>query len=302
MFESVSMEVIVNAFDAWLDHQDCSAHTRRAYRSDVQQFAAWFTEHTGESFNAAVVTDFDVRDWRDRLITTHKPASVNRKLAALGRFFAWAIAAGQATVDPTVHINGIEEQPTAPKALLAQDVTRILRQARKANSRDAALLEVLAATGLRVSEVAALTLGDLELGERSGWVTVRSGKGRKQRRVPLHVRARQQVVQYLQTRGISFNEVTLATQSNSPLFLSQKGAAMTSYAVWYTVKKYAALAGVEHVTPHSFRHTVATRLVRNPDVDLVTAATFLGHSRLDTTARYARPSADDLARAATQLE
>ena len=73
---------------------------------------------------------------------------------------------------------------------------------------------------------------------------------------------------------------------------------MTSYAIWGLVKKYAAEAKVEHVTPHSFRHTVATRLVRNPNVDLVTAAAFLGHSRLDTTARYSQPNAEDLEKAA----
>ena len=76
---------------------------------------------------------------------------------------------------------------------------------------------------------------------------------------------------------------------------------MTSYAIWGLVKKYAAEAGVEHVTPHSFRHTVAMRLVRNPNVDLVTAAAFLGHSRLDTTARYSQPNAEDLERAAREL-
>jgi hypothetical protein len=67
--------------------------------------------------------------------------------------------------------------------------------------------------------------------------------------------------------------------------------------VYYTVKNYAALASVENMSPHTFRHTVATQLVRDPEVDLVTAATFLGHGRLDTTARYSRPSVEDLAEA-----
>lgn len=90
-------------------------------------------------------------------------------------------------------------------------------------------------------------------------------------------------------------------RGDEPLFLSQKGGAVSSYAVWYTVKKYAQLAGVENVSPHTFRHTVATQLVRDPEVDLVTAATFLGYSRLDTTARYSQPSEDDLAEAAERL-
>lgn len=68
---------------------------------------------------------------------------------------------------------------------------------------------------------------------------------------------------------------------------------MSPYAVWYTVKKYARLAGVKDVTLHTFRHSVATQLVRDPEIDLVTAATFLGHSRLDTTAQYSRPGEED---------
>lgn len=82
------------------------------------------------------------------------------------------------------------------------------------------------------------------------------------------------------------------------LFSSRLKKPLTAYAIWSVVKKYVSEAEMEHVSPHSFRHTVATRLVRNPPVGLVTAATFLGHSRLDTTARYAQPSEEDLARAA----
>lgn len=119
------------------------------------------------------------------------------------------------------------------------------------------------------------------------------GKGRKQRKVPVHVRARRALGEYLEERG--------GPAGDAPLFLSQKGGAVSSYAVWYTVKKYAQLAGVENVSPHTFRHTVATQLVRDPEVDLVTAATFLGHSRLDTTARYNQPGEDDLAEAAERL-
>lgn len=89
--------------------------------------------------------------------------------------------------------------------------------------------------------------------------------------------------------------------AEEPQLLSQKGGATTSYAIWYAVKKYAQLAGVGDVSPHSLRHTVAARLVRDPEVDLVTAATFLGHSRLDTTARYSRPTEEALAEAGDRL-
>jgi len=283
---------VFKQFHTHLEARDKSLHSIRAYLSDLRQFAAWFAEHTGEPFALEATTEYDVRDWRDHLAATMKPATVNRKLASLSALYRWAGETGQSERDPTRYVNGIKQQPVAPKALSKQDLTRILRAARKDNKRDTALLEFLAATGLRASEVAGLTVSDVELNERSGWVTVR-GKGRKQRNVPLHARGRRALSEYLKERG--------DPAGDEPLFLSQKGGAITPYTVWYTVKKYAALAKVEGVSPHTFRHTVATQLVRDPEVDLVTAATFLGHSRLDTTARYSQPSAEDLEEAANRL-
>ena len=189
-------------------------------------------------------------------------------------------------------MKGVEQQTLAPKALADEDVRRILRKARKDNLRDWAILELLAATGLRVSEAAALNYGDLELTGKTGWLTVRMGKGKKTRRVLINEKAGEVLKEYL--AGKNLNGAT-------PLFSSRLQKPMTSYAIWGLVKKYAAEAGVANVTPHSFRHTVATRLVRNPNVDLVTAAAFLGHSRLDTTARYSQPNAEDLERAAGEL-
>jgi integrase/recombinase XerC len=79
------------------------------------------------------------------------------------------------------------------------------------------------------------------------------------------------------------------------------GERLSAYAIWYTVKKYARLAKIAGVTPHTFRHTVATRMVRDPEIDMVTAATFLGHTRLETTARYSQPNEDDLSTAVEEL-
>lgn len=284
----------IEAFQRWLESHDRSPHSIRAYLSDLRQFAGWFEEHTGEQFGPAAVTEYDVRGWRDALAAKDRPATVNRKLASLATFFRWTIESGQSNQDPSRFVNGVAQQPAAPKALPEQAVTRIMRKVHQSNnSRDIALLELLAATGLRVSEVAALTAGDITLGERSGWVLVRSGKGRRQRRVPINAKARRAIIKYLEERN--------PPERAASLFLTQRGLPMTTYAIWYTVKKYAAQAGVEGVTTHSWRHTVATRLVRDPAVDLVTAAAFLGHARLDTTARYSQPGEDDLAEAAERI-
>lgn len=299
--DNATTDVLVDDFKEWLIKHDRSAHSIRAYLSDVRQFVAWCVQHSNEPFTPAAVADEHVQDWRDHLEDEAMPATVNRKLAALSTFFRWAIEAKLVTSDPTANINGVEQQAVAPKALSEAAMNKILRKAREGgNLRDHALLELLAATGLRAAEAASLTVGDLTLGERSGWVTVRLGKGRRWRRVPIHVRARRALSAYLEQEQLG-EPATRAAHAAEPLFRNRAGDPLTSFALWYTVKKYARLAEVGGVTPHTFRHSVATRLVRDPQVDLVTAATFLGHSRLDTTARYSRPSEDDLARAAERV-
>jgi integrase/recombinase XerC len=293
-------EILLASFKKWLVRHDRSAHSIRAYLSDVRQFISW-CGGAEKPFQPANVDDEDVQDWRDHLEQKAMPATVNRKLAALSTFFRWAIEARLVASDPTANINGVEQQAVAPKALTEAAMNRILRKAKESgNLRDYALLELLAATGLRASEAAGLTVGDLALGERSGWVTVRIGKGRRRRKVPVHLRARKALMAYLEGEKLAEPEVR-ESSPGEPLFRSRAGKPLTSYALWYTVKKYARLAAVDGVTPHTFRHSVATRLVRDPETDIVTAATFLGHSRLDTTARYSQPSEEDLTRAAERV-
>lgn len=294
-------EVLLEGFKKWLVRHDRSAHSIRAYLSDIRQFISWCGGNRERSFELALIDDEDVQGWRDHLEPKAMPATVNRKLAALSTFFCWAIEAKLVASDPTANINGVEQQPVAPKALSEAAMNKILRKTKESgNLRDHALLELLAETGLRASEAASLTVGELTLGERSGWVTVRMGKGRRRRKVPIHLRARRALIAYLEQEQLS--ETTARTaRAAEPLFHNRAGEPLTPYALWYTVKKYARLAEIERVTPHTFRHTVATRLVRDPETDLVTAATFLGHSRLDTTARYSQPSEEELTYAAERM-
>ena len=302
--DNATIDTLLTSFETWLKGRGRSTHSLRAYLSDVRQFAAWLTQHTHDPFTLAAVDGEDIQDWLDYLSQSLNamPATVNRKLAALSTFFRWAGEAKLVTSDPTANITGVEQQPVAPRVLTEAAMNKILRKAKEGgNLRDHALLELLAATGLRAAEAASLTLGDLSLGERSGWVTVRLGKGRRRRKVPIHLRARKALSAYLEQEQLADSSAR-AARTAEPLFRSRMGEPLTPYTLWYTVKKYARLAEVEGVTPHTFRHSVATRLVRDPQVDMVTAATFLGHSRLDTTARYSRPSEDDLARAAERVQ
>jgi integrase/recombinase XerC len=139
---------------------------------------------------------------------------------------------------------------------------------------------------LRISELAALKVEDLEIGERSGWVHVRQGKGGKSRRVPLNNQVRQALSAYLAERG---------QDKSDRLFLGQRGP-MGEWGVHELVKKYAYQARLEDVTAHTLRHTFAKNLV-DAGVPLDQVATLLGHESLDTTRVYTKPSEKDLEQA-----
>ena len=194
--------------------------------------------------------------------------------------------------DPTDEIKGVSQVKAAPKALNRLELRRLLREVHKAgDKRDIALVEVLANTGLRVGELAKLAFHDLELSERKGKLAVRSGKGAKYREVPLNADARRALHEYL---GL------WAWEGERPLFLGQRGNALTPSAIWRVVKKYGERAGLA-ISPHTLRHTFGTRLVRRKGIHLVTVAAMMGHESLDTTAIYTQPSEEDMTEAVETL-
>lgn len=303
------MSEFVEQFTTYLQSQDRSAHTVAAYTRDVAAFFAWLPEQLGKSVSLVEVTPFDVQKYRDHLVAEgRKPAGVNRALAALRVCFTWAVQTRQASTNPARDVQGIQQARRNPKALTAQEVYRLQREAAaqrqlaqaKAGEevpsavvdaiRDEVLLNLLLYTGLRVSECAALRVDDVVLNGKSGKVIVRSGKGRKYREIPLHKEARKALTAYLDVRP--------GDQSKT-LFLGQRGA-LGARGIQFRIAALGAAAGVP-VTPHVLRHTFATRLLREAKADLVTVAALLGHSSVATTAIYTQPSEADLAQAVAGL-
>jgi len=298
-------------FVTHLRAQDRSAHTIAAYQSDVVAFLAWLEAQLGKAVAPVEVTTFDVQKYRDALEDANrKPAGVNRRLAALRTFFAWAISAGHASVNPVQSVRGVKQDARTPKALTAQEVYRLQREAAaqrqlaqaKAGDdtsptlvdtlRDEALLNLLLYTGLRVSECADLRVADVVLNGKDPRVIVRAGKGRKYREIPLHKEARKAVGAYLAVR--------LADRGEA-LFLGQRGA-LGARGMQFRIAALAEAAGLKDVTPHVLRHTFATRLLREAKVDLVTVAALLGHSSIATTQIYTQPSEGDKAAAVAGLK
>lgn len=285
----------VVAFVAELRRQETAPKTWQNYRSDLACFGRWFAGVNDEPFAAAAVTPSDIRDYRSYLIQEERrtPATVNRRLAALRKFFAWAKATGLVTDEPTLAVKGVEASPRAPKALEKRELDKLVRTVeRHGSTRDQAIVLTLRHTGLRVSELCALRLGDVTIGERSGQVVVRSGKGSKYRTVPLNVDARRAITAYLAVRP---------AVSDDHLFIGQRREGLRPAAVEDLVKKYARLAGLADVTPHTLRHSFGKHLL-DAGESLVAVAALLGHSRLETTAIYTHPSDRDLAHAVERLE
>jgi integrase/recombinase XerD len=289
------VDQLVGRFLQDLERQEVSPKTRASYRLDLLHFAGWFARTVGETFSAEAVTPTDVREYRGYLLNVEKrqPATVNRRLAALRRFFQWARAIGLAKELPTDNVKGVASSPRAPRWLEKREVDRLIRTVeRHGNTRDLAIVLTLRHTGIRVSELSSLTVGDVEISERQGSLTVRSGKGGKFRVLPLNVDARQAIATYLKVRP---------AVSTDHLFLGQRGQGVGSRAVELVITKYARLAGLEDVTPHTFRHSFGKHAL-DAGADLVSVAALLGHQRLETTAIYTTPSQRDLERVVEKLE
>jgi integrase/recombinase XerD len=270
---------LLAAFHNHLTSQQTAPNTLRSYLGDMKAFIAWFERSNSEKFEPSSTVRRDIQEWRDFLLTTSKPISVNRKLSSLRIFFEWAERKGLTTSDPTRRVHGVKFANNPPHTPSDASVEKILRAARTQGSpRDRSLLELLASTGLRVAELIGLHRSDLELGEASAWLNIPAGKGCQARRIPLNVRTRMALREYLVTEE--------SMPADGSLFMNRFRKAMTPYSIWYTVRKYTTLADEEGITPRSLRNAVVAKLSRNPHVSLVAAAAFLGQKRLDALAHF----------------
>lgn len=295
-------------FEAYLKSQDRSPLTSQAYLSDLRQFAAWFEQTNGETPTPKRVTVLDVRDYRQYLLTVRnrKPSTINRHLASIAVWLDWAMTTGQISHNPARQVRGMNSVPQPPKWLTRQEEGALLRQVERAVQsaktepakrqalRNRALVVGMLNTGLRAGEICNLRMGDIEISERKGQVTVRSGKGNKQRSVPLNKQARQALAAWLDVRpDVDSNWV----------FTGQRGNKLSTSALRRVISDlaHAAKLDPQEVSPHTLRHTCAKRLV-DVGVSLEKVATLLGHSNLNTTRIYLIPGQQDLEYAVELLE
>ena len=261
----------------WLE-SGLSKNTLSAYRSDLNQFSKSI-----EPLSLLSVEQTHIQQFLAILLAGQiKSSSSARILSTLRRFFRFQIRERHMQSDPCAQVLSPKQGRSLPKSISEQHVSDLLlapNTDKPLGLRDRAMLELLYATGLRVSELVELTL--LELSLEVGVVRI-IGKGSKERLVPLGEQAIDWVKRYIH----SAREDLLKGKKCDAVFVTARGKAMSRQAFWYLIKKYAVLAGINQaLSPHTLRHAFATHLI-NHGADLRSVQMLLGHEDLSTTQIY----------------
>lgn len=269
--------------DAFLDalwlERGVSEHTLSAYRRDL---TAWIVYLEAQDERLLAPGETTLIDFVESCRERYHTRSIARQLSCLRRFYRWALAEGLMSHDPLAEVQSPRVRPGLPSTLEEHDVDRLLMAPDVETAlglRDRAMLEVLYACGLRVSELVGLTVSAVNL--RQGVVLIR-GKGDKERLVPLGEEAMAWIERYLrQGRNELMNDIR-----QPPLFPGRRDGFMTRQTFWHRLKHYAQLAAIDKpLSPHTLRHAFATHLL-NHGANLRVVQMLLGHSDLSTTQIY----------------
>ena len=270
---------IVDAFlDALWMERGLSDNTLGAYRSDLYKFSTWLQSR---KVDVLTTNANDILAYLS-LAENTSAKTVARRLSSLRRLYEYLLRENKITQNPVSNIDAPKLGRSLPKSLTEDEVEALLNAPKTDDVlgiRDKCMLEVLYATGLRVSELVGLTVQQINL--RQGVIRV-TGKGNKERLVPLGEEATQWLEKYISSAR---NEILNNTMSDA-LFPSKRGKAMTRQTFWYMIKRYAVIAGVnKDLSPHVLRHAFATHLI-NHGADLRVVQMLLGHSDISTTQIY----------------
>jgi integrase/recombinase XerD len=264
----------------WLE-DGLSRNTLDSYRRDLKQFAAWLEAKNGCDLLAAgqpMIQDYLAHKFR----TKARASTAARLLSSLKRFYRHAVRQNLIVADPTLRIEAPKLPRSLPKTLTEADVESLLAAPpvdEPLGLRDRAMLEVLYASGLRVSEL--VTLKTPQISRDMGVVRV-LGKGSKERLVPLGEEALGWLERYLRES----RPALLGQRVSDALFVTARAAAMTRQSFWHLLKRYALQAGLHKpISPHTLRHAFATHLL-NHGADLRVVQLLLGHSDISTTQIY----------------
>lgn len=303
--------MISDLLNSFLDHlryeRNVSAHTLRNYESDLQQFLDYLVppeEPSSEKKRAKSkrvepdikeIDHITIREW---LATLHsdqkKKSSIARKLAALRTFFQFLVREGVVEANPAKLVATPRKEKKLPVHLSVEDAVRFIETPDADTvfgKRDRAILELLYATGVRVSELVQLDLRDIDFHNKLLRVF---GKRRKERIVPFGEPAVKALRDYLKVREKFLMNAPVTKRDAQPLVLNYQGTRMTTRSVGRLVEKYITMcAGIHDISPHALRHSFATHLL-DSGADLRDIQALLGHARLSTTQVYTHVSMERL--------
>ncbi|PLS78357.1 MAG: integrase [Chloroflexi bacterium] len=297
-------QLALDRYRDYLHHeQDLSADTRRNYLSDLRQFAAWceasWTEgqEAAHPFEPAAVATSLITQYRAYLQTVCKlqPATINRHLVSLKRYFACAAESGVIQRDPAKVVKLVPLVRQPPRHLTDQEENALVAAVTAYGTlRDRALLILMLHTGLRAEEVCTLQRSNVTLGKRSGQLAI-YGKRNKYREVPLNGTARAVLHEYLPTLPAYGEWLFVSNKQEKVTNGSRQSAPLTERGLGYLVAKYARLAKVDDLSPHDLRHRFGYRMAQT--VPLHRLAQIMGHDSLDTTTIYVQGTKQDLQQA-----
>ena len=281
---NLNSEILIDNFidELWLE-KGLSKNTLTAYRNDIQTFSNWYK---GNSL--LEVERVDLLDYlADRLKQGFSSRSTARSLSSLRAFYSHLTVRHNLKEDPTSRVESPKLGRSLPKTLSEEEVERLIQAPDVDDDiglRDRAMLELIYACGLRVSELISLDILNINL--RQGVIRV-IGKGEKERLVPMGEEALHWIERYINKSRPNFIK---ADNKITEVFLSKRGKAMTRQTFWYRLKEYAQLASInKELSPHTLRHAFATHLI-NHGADLRTVQLLLGHSSLSATQVYSHTS------------
>ena len=286
------MSVLVDKFLGYLEgERNCSPQTLRAYAGDLQRFSL-FAEPESDDFDPAAITMMQLRSYLAHLRQSGAArTTIARKVASLRSFYRYLLREGVVSDNPAVNLSVPRLEKRLPVFLDEGDVERLLATpecTEPAGRRDRAILEMLYSTGMRIGELAAVSLEDVDL---IGDVVKAKGKGRKERLVPLGRAAIEALRDYLEVRG----HIAQRRRTNRrALFVNKAGGRLSDRGIRRIFHKYARRIGLpDKVSPHTLRHSFATHML-NRGADLRSVQELLGHASIASTQIYAHVTTEQL--------
>ena len=274
------MEEQLNLFFGFLENEKkVSSNTLQSYKRDLKQFEKYLYEKTKDY---AKVTEEGIKEYIDYMQEIgKKPSTISRGLASIRSFYQYEVKNKTVEKDPTEGIQSPKIEKRVPSVLTSNEVALLLEQPQNVDLkgiRDKAMLEFAYATGMRVTEIISLNVGDVNL--ETGYVTCRSGK--KERTVPLGNMSLKALKEYI----MNARKTMIKNEDEKALFVNVNGQRLTRQGFWKIIKYYKEQAHIEkEITPHVLRHSFATHLLQN-GADLKSIQTMLGHSDILSTQIY----------------